>query len=89
MWKKVVKEKTQNEFITVTYSLQSILARSLLNAGRRIAGLVWHIALVLEYVPNAICDALVSREGKFHTIPLVHKVVVVVIVVVHAAGGAK
>lgn len=46
-------------------SLQSILSRSLLNAGRRIAGLLWHIALLFEYIPNAIRDALVPREGEY------------------------
>jgi len=62
--KKTKKKNTEKIFIAVTCSLQSILARSLLNAGRRIAGLLWHIALLFEYVPNAIRDALVSGEGK-------------------------
>lgn len=54
-------------YCCVTCSLQSILARSLLNAGRRFAGLLWHIALLFEYVPNAVRDALVPREGEYHT----------------------
>lgn len=54
-------------YCCVTCSLQSILARSLLNAGRSFAGLLWHIALLFEYVPNAVRDALVPREGEYHT----------------------
>lgn len=45
-------------------SLQSVLKRRILDAGSRFARLLRHTALLLEYLPDALRDALVPREGE-------------------------
>lgn len=45
-------------------SLQSVLKGRILDAGSRFARLLRHTALLLEYLPDALRDALVPREGE-------------------------
>lgn len=44
--------------------MQSILTRSVFDAGRRLAGFVRYTPFVQQHIPDAVRDALVSRKGK-------------------------
>jgi hypothetical protein len=45
-------------------SLQSIFARRVLDDGRSVSRLVRYAPLVQQHISNAVCDTLVSREGR-------------------------
>lgn len=76
-WAKIMsiypttKKKLMNflgSFVTSFRSLQSIFARSVLDAWSRFARIIRHASLVQQHISNAVCNAMVSGEGEYMTI---------------------
>lgn len=50
--------------VLLCFSLYPIFARCLFHAGKCQPRLIWYVTFLQQYIPDAICDALVSRTSK-------------------------